>query len=145
VTIATATKPNQQFSTGGKVGSINKHILYEIVWLCKYIYMSRPSKSNKALPFAAADALIRLGASLRIARERRNESLRAWAERMNTSVPTLSRMESGDPAVGMGVYAVGLWLAGKASDLGALAAPEKDTAALAMDIRRAQRSRVRRP
>ena len=107
------------------------------------MFMSRPSKSNDALPFAADDALKRLGASLRIARERRSESLRSWAERMNTSVPTLSRMESGDPAVGMGVYAVALWLAGKATDLGALAAPEKDSDALAMDVRRAQRSRPR--
>ena len=108
--------------------------------MCKYIFMSRPSNSTGALPFAAQDALKRLGASLRTARQRRGESLRTWAERMNTSVPTLARMESGDPAVGMGVYAVALWLAGKAADLGALAAPEKDSVALTMDIRRAQRS-----
>jgi transcriptional regulator with XRE-family HTH domain len=107
------------------------------------MFMSRPSNANDALPFAAEDALKRLGASLRVARERRGESLRSWAERMNTSVPTLSRMESGDPAVGMGVYATALWIAGKAADLGALAAPEKDSEALAMDVRRAQRSRPR--
>lgn len=104
------------------------------------MFMSRPSNSIDALPFAAHDALKRLGTSLRTARERRSESLRSWAERMNTSVPTLARMETGDPAVGMGVYAVALWLAGKAADLGALAAPEKDSVALAMDVRRAQRS-----
>ena len=103
--------------------------------------MSKPSHSNEALPFAAADALKLLGQSLRIARERRGESLRSWADRMNTSVPTLVRMESGDPSVGAGVYAASIWLAGKAADLGMLVAPEKDTEALAMDIRRAQRSR----
>jgi len=51
-----------------------------------------------------------LGENLALARQRRKESLRAWASRMAVYVPTLIRMEKGDPPVGMGVYATALWL-----------------------------------
>lgn len=53
---------------------------------------------------------------------------------MDTSVPTLSAMEKGDPRVGMGVYATALWLVGRDGALRDLADPEKDVRALAQQI-----------
>lgn len=103
--------------------------------------MSRPSAATKTMPANALDAVKAMGEHLRIARERRRESLRAWAARMNISVPTLRRMESGDPTVGMGVYATALWLCGQEGRLGGIMAPETDSMAQEMDIVRASRRR----
>ena len=75
--------------------------------------MPKPSLAADQLPASAAKALRDLGENLALARQRRKESLRAWASRMAVSVPTLIRMEKGDPSVGMGVYATALWLMGR--------------------------------
>ena len=96
--------------------------------------MSRTATANQALPPQVTRALLKLGADLRIARERRGESLRAWAVRMAVSVPTLRRLEAGDPSVGVAVYATALWLVGKAGELGELASPRGDTEALELHI-----------
>src|SRR5258705_7995742 len=100
--------------------------------------MSKPSNANFILPAPAVRALKKLGADLRVARERRDESLRSWAARMNVSVPTLQRAEKGDPSVGMGVYATALWLLDKSIQLGELADPRTDEKALALDMMRAR-------
>jgi transcriptional regulator with XRE-family HTH domain len=100
-----------------------------------------------ALPAAVASALVALGENLSVARLRRRESQRAWALRLGVSVPTLIRMERGDPGVGMGVYATALWLMGRTQALPELADPQADRGALERDVRaavkrRAARSRV---
>lgn len=58
-------------------------------------------------------------------------------------MPTLIRMEKGDPSVGMGVYATALWLMSRHSALPDLAAPAQDLNALEQDIE-ALRQRARR-
>ena len=68
------------------------------------------------------------------ARQRRKESQRTWASRLSVSVPTLIRMEKGDPSVGMGVYATALWLMGRHTALPEVAAPAQDLNALEQDI-----------
>ena len=75
-----------------------------------------------------------MGENPALARQRRKESLRAWATRMAVSVPTLIRMEKGDPSVGMGVYATALWLMGRHGALPEMAAPAQDLNALEQDI-----------
>ena len=100
--------------------------------------MPSPASAVSSLPASALAALRSLGADLRIARQRRGESMRAWASRMDVSVPTLARMEKGDPAVGIGVYSTALFLMGRHSALGTVAAPEADAAALAAEIERAR-------
>ena len=70
-----------------------------------------------SMPPATTRALRGLGENLAIARVRRRESLRAWAKRLGVSIPTLIRMERGDPGVGVGIYATALWLIGKAVKL----------------------------
>lgn len=89
------------------------------------------------MPPAVADALARLGENLAIARVRRRESQREWAKRLGVSVPTLIRLERGDPGVGVGIYATALWLIGRAAAIPELAAPAADLGALERDIRKA--------
>lgn len=72
-----------------------------------------------------------------MARKRRNESLRARAARMNVSVPTLLRMENGDPSVGVGVYLTALWLMNKHRELPKIADPFADLPAIDAEIRKA--------
>ena len=96
--------------------------------------MSKPSQAIATLPSAVQAALVKLGDHLSTARLRRAESLRDWAIRLNVSVPTLMRMEKGDPKVGMGVYATALWLAGLEEGLRHLANPAKDAQALAQEL-----------
>jgi hypothetical protein len=94
------------------------------------------------LPPAVGAALAAFGENLAIARIRRKESQRVWARRLGVSVPTLIRMEQGDPGVGMGIYATALWLIGRAQALPELADPKSDRAALEMDVREAVRRRA---
>lgn len=94
------------------------------------------------MPPAAEQALRGLGENLAIARVRRRESQRAWAKRLGCSVPTLIRMERGDPGVGMGIYATALWLMGRVATLPEVAAPANDRGALESDVRSALKRRA---
>jgi transcriptional regulator with XRE-family HTH domain len=94
------------------------------------------------MPPAAGQALRALGENLAIARVRRRESQRAWSKRLGISVPTLIRMERGDPGVGAGIYATALWLMGRVSALPDLAAPANDRGALETDVRAAMKRRA---
>ena len=90
------------------------------------------------MPPATVAAIEKLGADLAVARLRRKESLKTWAQRMGVSVPTLQRLEAGDPGVGIGIVATALWLIQRDGALAQLAAPELDQGAIEMDIRQAQ-------
>lgn len=106
--------------------------------------MPKTPQALLTIPPAAAQALRTLGENLAIARTRRRESQRAWAKRLGVSVPTLIRLERGDPGVGAGIYATALWLMGTVSGLPELAAPAADRGALEGDVRQAlQRRAVR--
>jgi transcriptional regulator with XRE-family HTH domain len=116
-----------------------KHGLFDKVFV-----MPKTSDALSSMPPAVAAALRRLGENLAIARVRRKESQRAWAQRLGVSVPTLIRLEQGDPGVGAGIYATALWLVGQVQALPDLADPAKDRGALEMDVREAvQRRAVR--
>ena len=105
-----------------------------------------PARSDAldSLPAVAANALRRLGGDLAIARKRRKQSLRAWATRLNVSIPTLMKMEMGDPAVSMGVYATAIWMIQRQEALATLADPAEDLAALEADVQAASRRGGRR-
>lgn len=107
--------------------------------------MPRRSQALDALPPAVLAQLRQLGEHLAIARKRRLEPRRVWAQRLGVSEPTLMRMEKGDPAVSLGVYATALWLIGRAGALASLAAPEHDLGALENEVRAARARSVRRP
>ena len=106
--------------------------------------MPKRSAAIDAMPAAAQAQLRVLGEQLAIARKRRREPLKAWAQRIGVSEPTLMRMEKGDPSVAMGVYATALWLMGRSAALAELAAPEHDLGALEEAVRVARTRSVRK-
>ena len=103
--------------------------------------MPKRPEAMLALPPVVEQAMRALGENLAIARVRRRESQRAWSKRLGISVPTLIRMERGDPGVSAGIYATALWLMGRASALPELAAPAHDRGALESDVRAAMKRR----
>ena len=110
----------------------------------KLFVMPKSPQALLTMPPAAAQALKTLGENLAIARTRRRESQRAWAQRLGVSIPTLIRMERGDPGVGAGIYVTALWLIGRSSALADLAAPSSDRGALESDVREAVTRRAAR-
>jgi transcriptional regulator with XRE-family HTH domain len=100
--------------------------------------MPKSSAHLDWLPPQAVEALRALGQNLALARLRRKESLRDWAQRIGVSVRTLQRLEAGDPGVGMGIYASALWLMGRTDALPDLADPASDRGALELDVRQAR-------
>lgn len=97
--------------------------------------MPKQPLAIERMPPSTVAALERLGADLAVARLRRRESLVSWASRLGVTVPTLMRIEAGEPGVGVGLYATALWLIGRDGALAELASPEKDRGALEMDVR----------
>ena len=100
--------------------------------------MPKLSAAITRLPPQTQNALIALGSHLAVARIRRKESLRTWAQRIGITVPTLRKMESGDPGVSMAAYASALWLIGRDGELARIAEPATDVAAIELDVRAAQ-------
>ena len=100
--------------------------------------MPKTARAILQMPPAAVAAIEKLGADLAVARLRRKESLKTWAQRMGVSVPTLQRLEAGDPGVGIGIVVTALWLIQLDGALAQLAAPELDQGAIELDIRQAQ-------
>jgi transcriptional regulator with XRE-family HTH domain len=100
--------------------------------------MSKTPTALTQMPQSTLAALAQLGADLAVARLRRKESLKTWAKRLGVSVPTLLRLEAGEPTVSLGVVATALWLIGRDSALGSLAAPKDDRGALELDVRQAE-------
>jgi len=99
--------------------------------------MPKTSRALQSIPPGTAAALEKLGADLAVARLRRKESLKTWANRIGVSIPTLQRLESGDPSVAIGIVATVLWLIQRDGELKSIAAPEHDRGALDRDIRSA--------
>lgn len=99
--------------------------------------MPRLTKALHQLPPATAAAIEKLGSDLAVARLRRKESLRSWAQRLGVTVATLMRLEAGDPGVSIGIVATALWLIQRDGALADLAAPAHDQGAIDMDVREA--------
>jgi hypothetical protein len=106
--------------------------------ISKLYVMSKTPTALTQMPPSTLAALAQLGADLAVARLRRKESLKTWAKRLGVSVPTLLRLEAGEPTVSLGVLATALWLIGRDSALGSLAAPKDDRGALELDVRQAE-------
>ena len=95
------------------------------------------------MPPSVESALLKLGQDLAVARKRRKESLKSWAARLGVSVPTVMKLEKGDPAVSMGTYALALWLVQRQSALAALADPGFDLQAAEGEIAAARARHAR--
>ncbi len=106
--------------------------------------MSKTPKALTNLTPATKSSLQLLGENLRVARLRRNETLKSWAAQLGVSIPTLMRIEVGDPNVGLGLIAASLQLIGREGSLPDVAAPEHDRGALEVDVQTAiERNGVR--
>lgn len=95
---------------------------------------------------AVRRVLRKLGADIRDARRRRRLPMAVVAERAFTSRSTLQRIEQGDPAVGIGIYAGVLQALGLLDGLNAIADASQDSVGQALataDLPR--RVRLRRP
>ncbi len=100
--------------------------------------MTKASTVFARMPPSTLAALEQLGADLAVARLRRKESLKTWAKRLGVSIPTVLRLEAGEPSVSLGVLATALWLIGRDTALGVLATPKEDRGALELDVRQAE-------
>jgi hypothetical protein len=84
------------------------------------------------LPIAVRGILAQLGTDIQRARRRRRLTTAMVAERAQISRPTLLRVERGDPAVSLGIYATVLWVLGLGDRLGQIAASETDLVGLGL-------------
>ncbi|MFZ2630462.1 MAG: helix-turn-helix transcriptional regulator [Desulfosalsimonadaceae bacterium] len=98
--------------------------------------MTKKSNALAGLPLAASEAVTHLGRYIRIARQRRRMTLDDMASRMFVTRKTLSRLESGDPGVSIGVLASALWVLGFEKDLMEIACPDKDTVGIHRELQR---------
>lgn len=90
-------------------------------------------------PLAVRRALTKLGTDLYDARKRRKLSAQVVAERALTSRNTLKRVEEGDHAVSIGIYASVLNALGLMNGLSDLADPGKDKLGLELTSPSAKR------
>ena len=100
------------------------------------------SNVSDVLPAVVKRSLIEFGNDLATARRKRGLTILALAERMGVSRNTYRRAESGDPKVGLGVYAMALFVLGFGSPLGVLIDASRDETGLLLDEERLPR-RVR--
>ena len=81
-------------------------------------------RTTPPLPLPVGHALRKLGSDIRDARRRRRIQTAVMADRIQVSLPTLRRLEAGEPSVSMGVYATALYVLGlvdRVADLADLA------------------------
>ncbi len=71
------------------------------------------------------DHLAQLGSRLREFRLDRNEPQERFAARLGISIPTLRKMENGDPTVKVGLWIESLWLLDRLTDLDNVLAKEQ--------------------
>lgn len=95
-------------------------------------------------PPRVKSVLRKLGADIQEARKRRSLPMAVVAERAFTTRPTLQRVEAGDPAVSMGIYAAVLQALGLLEGLGSVADISNDTTGQALAAA-ALPERVRQP
>ena len=86
--------------------------------------MPRTNKSFQQLPGSIASALLELGKAIRVARIRRRQSVADFASRLGVTLPTLRKLERGDPGVAVATFVSALWLIGLLDRLRDLAKPE---------------------
>jgi transcriptional regulator with XRE-family HTH domain len=73
----------------------------------------------------AQNSLSALGRRLRSLRLERNERQQNFAARLGVSVPTLRKMEQGDPSVAIGTWLDAVWLLNRLDDLSNVLAEKK--------------------
>jgi len=98
--------------------------------------MSKATRARLALPLDAQERLQEIGRRLRIARKRRRITQSDMARRMFVTEKTLSRLETGDPGVGLGVFFSALSVLDLIDQTGDLVHPDRDGIGGWLDRRR---------
>lgn len=93
-------------------------------------------KKKISMSFEGEAALRQLGARLRTARLRRNESESMLAERLGVTRSTINRLESGDSGVAIALVVEALLVYGFADQLFSLADPDADGVGKRLDALR---------
>ena len=88
------------------------------------------------MPLPVRKALRKLGADIRFARRRHRLPANLLAQRAMISHVTLIKVERGDPAVSLGIYANVLYVLGLIDRMGMLADPGGDVIGLAIEEER---------
>jgi transcriptional regulator with XRE-family HTH domain len=100
---------------------------------------------KRILPVPTARALKKLGSDLALARRRRHLTQASMAERIQTSVATLRRMEHGDERIPIGTIAQALFVLGELDKVNRLLDTATDDIGLTlMNQRLPQRIRKKR-
>lgn len=88
------------------------------------------------LPLQVRRALRKLGQDIAVARRKRRLTMAMMAERLGVTKVTYIHVERGDPAVGMGIYAMALFVLGLGTPFAELADAGSDDQALLLDAER---------
>lgn len=88
------------------------------------------------LPPGLRRSLTTFGQNLAVARRKRHLSIAMMAERTGLAKSTYARIENGDPAVGMGAYAMVLFVLGFGEALADLTDSRRDDVGLSLDTER---------
>ena len=108
--------------------------------------MPKQNTSPADYPQAVLRQIELLAQNIAIARKRRGETQAQWASKLGVSVPTVARIERGDPSVAMASYVMCMWLINQAEGLADLVAPLNDHAALEREVSKVRsRQQQRKP
>jgi transcriptional regulator with XRE-family HTH domain len=103
------------------------------------------SERSAHTPFEVSDGLREVGQAIRAARLRRRQPASDLAARVGVSIPTLRKLENGDPTVSLGVFAKAAWVLGLLPAIQQAVSPGNDQLAAAIETgrlpRRARRTR----
>jgi transcriptional regulator with XRE-family HTH domain len=94
------------------------------------------SGASQVLPSSVKRSLAKFGSDLATARRKRGLTILAVAERMGVAKNTYLRAEKGDPGVGLGVYAMALFVLGFGDPLATLIDVSRDDTGLLLDEER---------
>ncbi len=98
--------------------------------------MPKRSLSAEALPPPVRQCVEGLGENISTARRRRRQTQVQLAARMMVSLPTVRRVEKGDPSVSIAIYYTALWALGLLKDVTGIARPDGDQSAQLLDLER---------
>lgn len=91
------------------------------------------SSVSDVLPAAVKRSLTKFGNDLATARRKRGLTIIAVAQRIAVGKNTYLRVEKGDPTVGLGIYAMALFVLGFGDPLGNLIDASRDDTGLLLD------------
>ena len=97
-----------------------------------FIRQKNSYESDKVLPLPVERALKKLGHDLALARRRRRFTQASMAERLQTSVATLRRLEKGDSRVSVGLVAQALFVLGGLEKMNSLLDTASDEIGLSL-------------